>query len=152
MCRSLHRKTEEEDAVGATYCERLDDLLQQSDFVMVAVSLTPQTRGLIGRRELRLMKPTAILVNIGRGAAPGVRGPGLLQRPRPWRRRVLSESGIAFYSEFLVSAFTSHEPQIGSTENEMLQLGLRSGFGRLRRQVHRSVISRCRSGLSEPSL
>ncbi|XP_011384287.1 glyoxylate/hydroxypyruvate reductase B-like isoform X1 [Pteropus medius] len=61
------RKTEEEDAVGATYCERLDDLLQQSDFVMVAVSLTPQTRGLIGRRELRLMKPTAILVNIGRG-------------------------------------------------------------------------------------
>ncbi|XP_015446281.1 uncharacterized protein LOC102893089, partial [Pteropus alecto] len=61
------RKAEEEDAVGATYCERLDDLLQQSDFVMVAVSLTPQTRGLIGRRELRLMKPTAVLVNIGRG-------------------------------------------------------------------------------------
>lgn len=61
------RKSEEEEAVGATYCERLDDLLQQSDFVMLAVSLTPQTQLLIGRRELRLMKPTAILVNIGRG-------------------------------------------------------------------------------------
>ncbi|XP_019571500.2 putative 2-ketogluconate reductase isoform X2 [Rhinolophus sinicus] len=61
------RKLEEEEAVGATYCERLDDLLQRSDFVMLAVSLTPQTHGLIGRRELRLMKPTAILVNIGRG-------------------------------------------------------------------------------------
>ncbi|CAK6447757.1 unnamed protein product [Pipistrellus nathusii] len=61
------RKSEEEDAVGATYCERLDDLLQQSDFVMLAVSLTPQTQLLIGRRELRLMKPTAVLVNIGRG-------------------------------------------------------------------------------------
>lgn len=61
------RKLEEEKAVGATYCERLDDLLQQSDFVMLAVSLTPQTQRLIGRRELRLMKPTAILVNIGRG-------------------------------------------------------------------------------------
>ncbi|XP_036274045.1 probable 2-ketogluconate reductase isoform X3 [Pipistrellus kuhlii] len=60
------RKSEEEDAVGATYCERLDDLLQQSDFVMLAVSLTPQTQLLIGRRELRLMKPTAVLVNIGR--------------------------------------------------------------------------------------
>ncbi|XP_066103709.1 glyoxylate/hydroxypyruvate reductase B-like [Saccopteryx bilineata] len=62
-----HGKLEEEEAVGATYCERLDDLLQQSDFVMLATSLTPQTHGLIGRRELRLMKPTAILINIGRG-------------------------------------------------------------------------------------
>ncbi|XP_070309112.1 glyoxylate/hydroxypyruvate reductase B-like isoform X1 [Odocoileus virginianus] len=60
------RKLEEEEAVGAIYCERLDDLLQSSDFVMLAVSLTPQTQGLIGKRELRLMKPTAILVNIGR--------------------------------------------------------------------------------------
>lgn len=61
------RKLEEEAAVGASYCESLDDLLRQSDFVMLAVSLTPQTQGLIGRRELRLMKPTATLVNIGRG-------------------------------------------------------------------------------------
>ncbi|KAF6072939.1 hypothetical protein HJG60_010000 [Phyllostomus discolor] len=61
------RKLEEEEAVGASYCESLDDLLRHSDFVMLAVSLTPQTQGLIGRRELRLMKPTAILVNIGRG-------------------------------------------------------------------------------------
>lgn len=34
---------------------------------MLAVSLTPHTQGLIGKRELRLMKPTAILINIGRG-------------------------------------------------------------------------------------
>uniref|UniRef100_A0A8C3VM02 Glyoxylate reductase/hydroxypyruvate reductase n=1 Tax=Catagonus wagneri TaxID=51154 RepID=A0A8C3VM02_9CETA len=61
------RNLEEEEAVGATYCERLDDLLQQSDFVMLAVSLTPQTQGLIGRRELSLMKPTAALINVGRG-------------------------------------------------------------------------------------
>lgn len=61
------RESEEEEAVGATYCERLEDLLQQSDFVMLALSLTSQTQGLIGRKELRLMKPTAILVNIGRG-------------------------------------------------------------------------------------
>ncbi|XP_048219656.1 glyoxylate/hydroxypyruvate reductase B-like isoform X2 [Perognathus longimembris pacificus] len=61
------RKMEEEEAVGATYCERLDDLLQQSDFVILVLSLTPQTQGLIGRRELRLMKPSAVLINIGRG-------------------------------------------------------------------------------------
>ncbi|XP_012644377.1 putative 2-ketogluconate reductase [Microcebus murinus] len=61
------RKLEEEEAVGATYCESLDNLLRQSDFVMLAASLTPRSRGLIGRRELRLMKPSAILVNVGRG-------------------------------------------------------------------------------------
>ncbi|KAF0885354.1 GRHPR reductase, partial [Crocuta crocuta] len=61
------RKLEEEEAVGATFCESLDDLLQRSDFVLLAVSLTPQTQRLIGKRELSLMKSTAVLVNIGRG-------------------------------------------------------------------------------------
>ncbi|XP_039101751.1 probable 2-ketogluconate reductase [Hyaena hyaena] len=61
------RKLEEEEAVGATFCESLDDLLQRSDFVLLAVSLTPQTQRLIGKRELSLMKSTAVLINIGRG-------------------------------------------------------------------------------------
>uniref|UniRef100_A0A667XAC7 Glyoxylate reductase/hydroxypyruvate reductase n=1 Tax=Myripristis murdjan TaxID=586833 RepID=A0A667XAC7_9TELE len=54
-------------AVGATYCENMDDLLRRSDFVMLAVNLTPETTGLIGQRELSLMKPTATLVNVSRG-------------------------------------------------------------------------------------
>ncbi|XP_035174065.1 probable 2-ketogluconate reductase [Oxyura jamaicensis] len=61
------RNKEEENAVGATYCKKIDDLLQQSDFVMLAVNLTPQTHKLIGKRELQLMKPTATLINISRG-------------------------------------------------------------------------------------
>ncbi|XP_055987493.1 probable 2-ketogluconate reductase [Sorex fumeus] len=61
------RALEEEEAVGATYCEKLDDLLQKSDFVMLALNLTPQTQKMIGQRELGLMKPTAILINVGRG-------------------------------------------------------------------------------------
>jgi phosphoglycerate dehydrogenase-like enzyme len=47
---------------------RLPDLLRQSDYVSVHVPLTPETRGLIGAQELALMKPTAILVNVARGA------------------------------------------------------------------------------------
>ncbi len=47
--------------------ERLDDLLRTSDVVVLAAPLTAATRGLIGVRELRLMKPGAFLVNIGRG-------------------------------------------------------------------------------------
>ncbi|XP_071378213.1 probable 2-ketogluconate reductase [Centroberyx affinis] len=61
------RSAEEECAVGASYCQNLDDLLKRSDFVALAVPLTPDTTGLIGHRELCLMKPTATLVNISRG-------------------------------------------------------------------------------------
>jgi glyoxylate reductase len=46
----------------------LEDLLRQSDFVMISVALTRETRHLIGEKELGLMKPTAVLVNIARGA------------------------------------------------------------------------------------
>ncbi len=54
------------DGLGATYAS-LDDLLAQSDFVTLNMPMTPETRHMIGRRELTLMKPTAILVNAARG-------------------------------------------------------------------------------------
>lgn len=47
--------------------ERLAILLQRSDFVVLAVPLTPETQGMIGEEELRHMKKTAVLVNIARG-------------------------------------------------------------------------------------
>ena len=46
----------------------LDDLLNRSDFVSLHVPLGAGTQHLIGERELRLMKPTAILVNTARGS------------------------------------------------------------------------------------
>ena len=46
----------------------LPRLLAQSDYVVVAAPLTPETRGLIGEPELRLMKPGAFILNVGRGA------------------------------------------------------------------------------------
>ncbi|XP_069553728.1 probable 2-ketogluconate reductase isoform X1 [Brachyistius frenatus] len=61
------RSVEDEQAVGASYCRNMDDLLQESDFVVLGVNLSPETSGLIGRRELSLMKPTATLVNVSRG-------------------------------------------------------------------------------------
>jgi glyoxylate reductase len=45
----------------------LEDLLCQSDIVSLHVPLTDETRGLIGERELRLMKRTSTLVNTSRG-------------------------------------------------------------------------------------
>jgi glyoxylate reductase len=55
-----------EHAAEATYLS-LDELLGQSDFVVLIVPLTDETRGLIGKRELSLMKPTATLINVARG-------------------------------------------------------------------------------------
>jgi phosphoglycerate dehydrogenase-like enzyme len=45
----------------------LPRLLAESDYVVLCVPLTTDTRGLIGERELRMMKPTACLINIARG-------------------------------------------------------------------------------------
>lgn len=48
--------------------ERIDDLLAEADFVVLAVPLTPETQGLIGAAQLHRMKPSAWLINIARGA------------------------------------------------------------------------------------
>jgi phosphoglycerate dehydrogenase-like enzyme len=45
-----------------------DEILKTADVVSLHVRLTTETRGFIARKELALMKPTAILVNTGRGA------------------------------------------------------------------------------------
>jgi phosphoglycerate dehydrogenase-like enzyme len=45
----------------------LDEVLQQSDYVIVTLPLTPETRHLIGQREFMRMKASAYFINIGRG-------------------------------------------------------------------------------------
>jgi D-3-phosphoglycerate dehydrogenase len=46
----------------------LETLLREGDFVVLACPLTPETRHLMNERTLALMKPTAWLINVGRGA------------------------------------------------------------------------------------
>jgi phosphoglycerate dehydrogenase-like enzyme len=65
-------------AVDRVYRARdLGKLLASADFVVLTVPLTLATRGLIGARELASMKPSAWLINIGRG--PLVDGEALLE-------------------------------------------------------------------------
>jgi D-3-phosphoglycerate dehydrogenase len=45
----------------------LEELLRTADYVSLNLPLTPETRHIIGRGEIRLMKPTAYLLNLGRG-------------------------------------------------------------------------------------
>jgi glyoxylate reductase len=58
---------EVERELGAEFLQR-DQVLAQADFLSLHVPLTPETRGLIGARELAMMKPTAFLVNTSRGS------------------------------------------------------------------------------------
>jgi phosphoglycerate dehydrogenase-like enzyme len=41
-------------------------VLQRSDYLVIALPVTPETRGLIEERQLRAMKPSAVLVNVSR--------------------------------------------------------------------------------------
>jgi phosphoglycerate dehydrogenase-like enzyme len=46
--------------------DALDEVLRRADHLVITLALTPSTRGLLGARELGLMKPTAILINVAR--------------------------------------------------------------------------------------
>lgn len=63
--RVIHHRRE---AGSDPACVDLDTLFRESDVVSLHCPLTPQTKGLVDARRLRLMKPSAFLVNTGRGA------------------------------------------------------------------------------------
>ena len=60
------RNPEKEKELNIEY-KTLEELLQSSDFISMHVPLTTETRHMIGEDQLRMMKPTAYLVNTSRG-------------------------------------------------------------------------------------
>ncbi len=67
LYHARHRLSPEDEARYQLTYVPLDTLLQQADFVSLHTPYTPETHHLIGPRELRLMQPTAILINTTRG-------------------------------------------------------------------------------------
>jgi phosphoglycerate dehydrogenase-like enzyme len=62
-----HLPSGAELALGIARARTLDELLQGSDVVSVHAPLTPETRGMLGRRELALLRRGAVVVNTARG-------------------------------------------------------------------------------------
>ena len=63
-----HRNITAENELGTVYCDRFEELLEQSDIVSLHCPLTQATRHLINRQTLSKMKRSAILINAARGA------------------------------------------------------------------------------------
>ncbi len=66
LYHNRHPRPDVEQALGVKYVSR-DELLSTSDYVVLTVPLTAETRHLIGRPEFAKMKPTSILINAARG-------------------------------------------------------------------------------------
>ena len=67
LYHNRREKIELAQSLNAQYCD-LKSLLQQSDYVVVAVDLNAESKALIGADELALMQSHAILINISRGS------------------------------------------------------------------------------------
>jgi phosphoglycerate dehydrogenase-like enzyme len=66
LYHSRTRKPALERKYGMAFVD-LESLLQQADFVSLHAPLTPETRRMIGDEQLRMMKPTSVLINTARG-------------------------------------------------------------------------------------
>lgn len=112
-------KPELEEQMGAQRRE-LDDLLREADFVCLVVPLSAATEGLIGARELGLMKSSAILINLARG--PVIDEPALIEALRQGQIR---GAGLDVYTREPLEASPLFElpnvvtlPHIGSATHE----------------------------------
>ncbi len=72
-CRILALRRKPENSSGDLLIDRayapaeIDAMLAECDFVVAAAPMTPETRGLIGPAQIAALKPSAIVINIGRG-------------------------------------------------------------------------------------
>jgi glyoxylate reductase len=124
------RKPEnEERAAGLEYVP-YDKLLSESDFVSVHAPFNAETRHLVGERELRLMKPSAFLVNSSRG--PIVDEKALV--------RALAERRIAGAGLDVYENEPQVEPELLSMQNVVLTPHLGSAVTQLRESMANVVV------------
>jgi glyoxylate reductase len=124
------RKPEAEEREAGLVYVPYDQLLSESDFVSVHAPLNPETRHLVGEREIGLMKPTAFLVNTSRG--PIVDEKALV--------RALKEKRIAGAGLDVFENEPRVDPELLAMQNVVLTPHLGSAVRELRESMANVVV------------
>ena len=116
----------------------LNALLRESDFISLHCPLTPETTHLIGERELRLMKPTAILINTSRG--PVVDEAALVQALQEHR---LTGAGLDVLEnappDTIIAVVATRQRGTDAAHGRLLGRQPGNALAALRRNSHRAV-------------
>lgn len=115
-----------------------EEILREADFLTLHVQLLPETRHYIGERELRMMKPTAYLINASRG--PVVHEAALV--------RALSEKWIAGAGLDVYEEEPKIHPGLMELENVVLAPHIGSASHETRLKMATMAVENCLSALS----
>jgi glyoxylate reductase len=118
------KSDDEEESSGLTYAP-LDTLLAESDFVSIHSPLNEETRHQIGAAQLRLMKPTAYLINTARG--PIVDEAALT---RALKSNQIAGAGLDVFE---------HEPKVGKELRALANVVLTPHIGSATREVREDM-------------
>lgn len=124
----------------------LTQILAEADFICIILPLSDQTRKLIGRRELALMKPTAFLINAGRG--PVVDEAALLEALQRGTIRgagldVYEQEPLSLDSPLLSLPNVTALPHIGSATHETRQAMARCAIDNILAALAGETSSNC---------
>ncbi len=141
-----HRRNRVMESSGARAAS-LDRLLSQSDFISLNVPLTEETRGMIGRREIGLMKSNSILINTARGEV--VDEPALIHA---LKEKKIAGAGLDVYTnepkvrrEFFKLANVVLAPHLGSatfeTRGKMSELAAMNAIAVLQGEKPQAIVN-----------
>ncbi len=127
----------------------LDQVLAAADVLVIALPLITATRGLIGARELALMKPTAILVNVSRAAIVDERALYEHLRDQPescagidtWWHEPGPDSGFTTGYPFFGLPNVIGSPHNSGVVDGALQAGARKAAENVRRFLHGEAVT-----------
>jgi len=129
---------EEEKALKVTFVDK-ETLLKESDFVSVHVPLMPETTHIIGENELKMMKPTAFLINTSRG--PTVDEKALV---KALKNKEIAGAGLDVYENEPVM-----EPELADMDNVVVLPHIASASIKTRTRMGTMAAENCVAALKE---
>ena len=126
-----------EEACGAHYVDR-DTLLKEADHIILVMPYTPDNHHLFGEKELRLMKPTATLINIARGGIVDE-----LALAKALQEKRIFAAGIDVFE-----GEPSVRPELLALSNVVLSPHIASATAKTRRAMIELAVENCLAGLA----